>query len=81
MLKFLPDSILRAQLFLSEKSNAIKVVYVADVEIKTYKFDGFVSKISEMVGLGYTFSFDRVKDLTRGSSGKIRTVFVEKDDI
>ena len=68
VLKFLPDSVLRAQLFLSEKSNEIKVVYVADVEIKSYEFDRFVSKISEMVGLGYVFSFDRVKDLTRGSS-------------
>ena len=78
VLKFLPNSILRAQLFLSEKSNEIKVVYVADVDIKTYEFDRFVSKISEMVGLGYAFSFDRVKDLTRDLSGKIRTVFVKK---
>lgn len=80
VLKFLPYTVKAAQLFLSEKSDVIVVKYRAEKDMSLADFDAFVKKMNHFVGLGYDYKFTKVEELESTKLGKVRTVFVEKNE-
>tara|TARA_B100001057_G_scaffold463510_1_gene517543 strand:+ start:1639 stop:3009 length:1371 start_codon:yes stop_codon:yes gene_type:complete len=80
VLKFLPYMVKAAQLFLSERNNVILVKYIAEKQIPASDFDSFVKKMNYFVGLGYFYKFTKVEELESTKSGKVRTVFIEKNE-
>lgn len=81
VLKFLPPQINETQLYLSEKTNEVKVLYTtSNSNLPPSSFDEFQKKTSDFIGEGYKFIFTRVPSLKQEKSGKIKTVFIEKNE-
>lgn len=78
-LKFLPDCIIESQLILTQRSKNVKVEFVAtNSVVGALDFSAFEDKFQSMLGNGYTFSYERVREFNKSARGKLRAVVIRE---
>src|SRR5690606_1258583 len=78
-LKFLPESIIESQLILTQRSKNVKVEYLCiDAERGELDFSAFEDKFQSMLGKGYVFAYERVKQFDKYARGKLRAVVIRE---
>lgn len=81
-LKYLPDYIVRSQLYLKQKSYSVKVLLEeprGNLHYEIEDFKSFESKFKSMLGDGYKFEYNFVKEFPLNANGKLKIVFIDED--
>lgn len=78
-IKYLPEHIVESRLLLKNKQKNVRVIYTSEIgEIGKENFVHFENKFMSMLGKGYVFVYDYVKEFDKSKRGKLKVVTVEK---
>ena len=77
--KYLPKQVIESKLLLKNRMKNVKVIYTSDSGVlENENFTDFENKFISMLGKGYQFVYEYVKEFDKSRRGKLKVVTVEK---